>query len=734
MKFKIIKIILLVIVVLIIAVLAFGPMIAVNQLEKNSKEWVGRKLTIGDFSLNYFTGTVEVDGFVMFEADDKTPFVAFDTLYINTEPYQLFSNELVVEEVGLKGLRTYVTHRDSLFNFDDLIAFYAKKPDSLETEEEPIDTNLEEGDPMVIKVSNIHINAKELSYKALVLNHETKLVNLNLVVPFISFNAEGGSHAGVQFDLADNGHFGINLDFNPDSSDFHADIDISNLNLASYYVYAEHELNISDLQGIFATHLLIDGSLDEIEKTIVAGNIQLKDFEVDDIKQQKLVGVELLNLGLGKIDSYNQRFVIDSLRIYKPFVDIELLENGTNFDHLVKEKKDTLKEVAKLEETPDTLSKREVDLYYAVHTFIIDDAVIEFTDHTTPRLFKYHLSAINMSAKDITSDANWVKTHLDMLLNNRGKMKVEFGFNPMKPMDMDVDYVLTNFQLSDINIYSEMNTGYPFVYGDMFYYSQTTIRDGIINSENKLRINDVELGDKVEGWKSIPIKFALFLLKDKNGDVVLDVPVRGDLNNPDINIKKLVWTTLKKTIIKVASSPVDFLSGFAKVDPKDIKTIEFQYGDTTLSNRVQHQLDMLIKLEEAKPGLIIRMAYFNDIEQEKDAIAIFEAGKIFSKEKGKDYKPNENEFALFLREKTMSIDVNENDSIIVSYSSRKLVGKHYLDSLYTNYSTKRIFKIEEYLHQQNDSTQIGIQSYNASSPKNVGSIPMFEMKYSIEDE
>ncbi len=145
MKFKIIKIILLVFVVLIIAVLAFGPMIAVNQLEKNSKEWVGRKLTIGDFSLNYFTGTVEVDGFVMFEVDDKTPFVAFDTLFINTEPYHLFSNELVVEEVGLSGLRTYVTHRDSIFNFDDLIAFYTKKSDSLETEEEPIDTNIEEG-------------------------------------------------------------------------------------------------------------------------------------------------------------------------------------------------------------------------------------------------------------------------------------------------------------------------------------------------------------------------------------------------------------------------------------------------------------------------------------------------------------------------------------------------------------------------------------------------------------
>ena len=223
MKFKIIKIILLVFVVLIIAVLAFGPMIAVNQLEKNSKEWVGRKLKIGDFSLNYFTGTVEVNGFVMYEADDSTAFVAFDTLIIDTEPYRYFSNEIVVEEVGLVGLRTYIELRDTSFNFDDLVAFYSAT-DSVEIEEEPIDT-IEE-DPFIIEVSNIHLNAREISYNEVLLQHETKMVNLNLIVPYISWNAEGGSHAGVEFDLADNGHFGVDLDFNPDSSDFHADIKI----------------------------------------------------------------------------------------------------------------------------------------------------------------------------------------------------------------------------------------------------------------------------------------------------------------------------------------------------------------------------------------------------------------------------------------------------------------------------------------------------------------------------
>ncbi|MCK5855952.1 MAG: DUF748 domain-containing protein [Bacteroidales bacterium] len=726
MKFKAWKIIILTFIVLIVAVLAFGPMVAVNQLEKNSKEWVGRKLDIGDLSLNYFTGTLTITQFTMYEADDKTTFIAFDTLLINTEPYHLFSNELVVEEVGISGLRTYITRRDPVFNFDDLIAFYSQT-DSLNVEEEPVDTTLQK-DPMVIKISNIHLNAKELSYTALILEHETRLVNLNLIVPYISLNAEGGSHAGVQFDLADNGHFGIKLDFNPDSSDFHADIKIDELNLANYYVYAEYELNISALKGMFATHLIFDGNLNEIEKTLVKGNINLKDFALHDTKEQKLVGLENLIIGIAKIDNYNQRYIIDSVRLSRPFVNLELLDEGTNFDNLLKVREDTTIKVVVKKEVADTIPPRAKDLYYSVRSFIIDDAVIEFKDHTTPKLFTYHLSAINMLAKDITSDAEWVKTHLDMLLNNRGKMKVEFGFNPMKPMDMDVDYVLTNFQLSDINIYSEMNTGYPFVYGEMFYYSDTKIRDGKIVSENKLRINDVELGEKVKGWKSIPIKFALFLLKDKNGDVVMDVPVRGDLNDPEINIKKLAWTTFKKAIFKVASSPVDFLAGFAKIDPNDIKTVEFAYLDTTLSNHVQHQLDMLIKLEEAKPGLKIKMAYVNDVKKEKALISVNEVGKEFNVVNKSDFTKKDEEFVAYIKAQTLK------DSIDIETDCMLLVGQYKVDSLYQNYSTKRIEKINNYLHSKNDSTQIRIEPLHRSLPKNIGSIPMFEMKYSVEDE
>ena len=47
--------------------------------------------------MNYFTGTVKLIDFKMFESDDTSIFVSFDTLVIDAEPYRLIRNEIVLE-------------------------------------------------------------------------------------------------------------------------------------------------------------------------------------------------------------------------------------------------------------------------------------------------------------------------------------------------------------------------------------------------------------------------------------------------------------------------------------------------------------------------------------------------------------------------------------------------------------------------------------------------------------
>lgn len=95
-------------------------------------------------------------------------------------------------------------------------------------------------------------------------------------------------------------------------------------------------------------------------------------------------------------------------------------------------------------------------------------------------------------------------------------------------------------------------------------------------------IENVEIGEKQGGLHELPLKFAIFLLKDREGVIDLDVPVSGDLKDPEVNIGKIAWNTLKNLIVKTLAAPYDWLAKLVGVDPKDIQTIEFAYGDLSL--------------------------------------------------------------------------------------------------------------------------------------------------------
>jgi hypothetical protein len=414
--------------------------------------------------------------------------------------------------------------------------------------------------------------------------------------------------------------------------------------------------------------------------------------------------------------------------ISEPYVYFELDSNSNNLIEIF-DLNSNAEDSADVEQSVsienDTLEGKP--LIYAINNMHIEEGVIDYTDNLTGTPFKYNLSELSLNTDSIKSTSEWIELYTQMLLNKRGKLVAEVGLNPGNPMDIELNYVITDFQLSDLNIYSRHYMGFPIIYGQMYYKSTTHIRDGQLQSENRLVIEHAELGNKSGGLHDLPLKFALFLLKDRDGVIDLDVPVRGDLKDPEVDIGKIVWNTFKNLIVKVAAAPFDFLAGLVSVDPKDIQAIDYAYGDTTLSDKIGKQLDILLELEQKKEGLDIELIYFNDIEKEKDQVAIDSVGRLYKLKSGKEYKLDDPEFEEFLSRESGS------DSIDIAKSARMMVTEQVLDSIVHVYALTRKQNLEQYLTSKNDSTQIRFILSNPESPKNVGATPTFEVKYSMKD-
>ena len=711
---------LIVLSVSIILLLILLPGIAKKYAVNHSKELVGRQIALDKLKINYFTGTVKLTDFKMFESDEKEVFVSFDTLLIDTEPYRYLRKNLVIEQFYLKGLKAKVIQNDTIFNFDDLVTFFTTPEDTV-----PKDTTASE--PLHFQLSNIELKGAEFVYDNRTINNTTKLNDLSFYIPYIGWDQKEKSEAGLRFAFKNEGYLESSVDIDPVGGDFEANIAVYHLYLDAFQNYVTASANINSVEGMLNSNLAITGNINEPDKAIVSGSMEVLDFLMKDEQDKKFLGAKKLECILKSIDYFNSSYIVDSLVFSEPYVYFRMDSATNNFFEIfnISTEEDS---VPQAESKPSKPSNSSDSLFYGINHLIITNGTVDYADNLTGEIFDYHLSDIKMNADNILSSSEWIKINSKMLLNKRGKLVAEVGFNPLNPNDIILDYTIKDFQLSDLNIYSKYYMGSPIVYGDMYYKGHTEIIKNQLKSENKLIIQNVELGEKSGGLYDLPMKFALFLLKDKNGIINLDIPVRGDLNNPSVSIGKIVWNTFKNLIVKVASAPVGFLADLISVDPKDIESIEYSYLDTVFTSQKKGQLDLLLELEQKKEGLKIELVCFNDIETEKNQIAVNEAGKLFMSNTGKDYRSNEKDFIEFLREETMS------DSLGIVEASNKLVPAAVVDSISFLFEQTRKNSLEKYLHTKNDSTQIRFIEYDPKSPKNVGSIPQFETKYSLTDE
>jgi hypothetical protein len=706
--------------VFVLLALMLLPLVIRKVAISKSEDWIGRQIDLKKFRVNYFTSKLTLLGFKLFEKDGSSIFSSFDTLIIDLKPYRLISNELVVEQFYLQGLHTNIVMQDSSFNFDDLLM--QAEGDST-TSEDPA-----QGASYAMKFSNLELKGAFISLRDAAIDEQMELKNFDFFIPYIAINEENKSEAGLKFDFKNGGFFQSKIDINPAQGDFEADILIDSLDISGYNSFVRKYVDIGAFSGVTDIELIINGNVQHPEQARLTGALALNDFELSDHSERKLCAVETCRVTLKDIDPDASRFEIDSILIGGSYLYFEMYDSTNNLAEYAQKILSTnpgTDDSTQVASTPPT----EISPSYAVNSLRMEDGRLEIVDKRTGDPFKYLLSELHLEADSISNTSSWVTANAGMLLNERGNLVAEAGFDPSNPMNLEVDYTITDFMLSDLNIYSNHYMGFPILYGDMYYKGHTEISKGQIESDNKLIIRNVELGDKKGGLYDLPLKFALFLLKDKNGVINLDLPVRGDLSDPSLSVGKIVWNTFKNLIIKTAAAPVKLLSGLVNANNTDLEVIEYAFLDTVLSEGRQDQLKLLLDLERQKPELEIELVYFSDTTLEQREIAVALVGQKYDKGgRSRNHNEDKEQFEAYVLKRVNS------DTLSLPQACEQLADAKLLSSLRTTFDKKRLNQVKEYLQAMNDSTAIQVHYAKPQSPKNIGLPPRFEIKYGLKEQ
>ena len=559
--------------VLFLALCLLAPRIAKGYVESHSKELVGRRVQIESVSFNPFRFSVSVKGFAVFEKDDSTKFAAFREFYVNADPMRLLTGNISLSEVRLDSPFAHIQKDGDVFNFSDILGRFAS--DSANVSAGTKDSSQANPFPFGISVRQISILSGDILYDDNAVNSHIGIRDFSLRIPEVYFSNRKTS-LGVNLEFADGGTLHVKSGYAVESGDFSVDVALSKFSLSAVKPYLETALNFKELSGTVDVALSLSGNVNDVLASVAQGRISLDSALLTE-NSGKTMGVETLDVQIAEANLKEKRFVVDSVSVRGAFAHFDLFRNSDNINALLaKEKTGEKSDSAVAAKSPAADSAEQSKLDLLVKKFSVSETRFAVEDHTVPRGFRYAVSGISL--------------------------------------------VASNVALKDFSVYSEYYTGYPITAGAFGFASDNLIRDGKIDSRNNIDIYNLTVGDKPSGAKSeyeVPMKIALYILKDKDGKIAFDVPVKGNLRDPEFSYGKIVWQTVMNLMVKVALSPAKFLFGSSVPGDFsfDVAADDFtseQYGIASDWTRVLLE----------RPGAVLAIVEAFRPEEELDAFAL----------------------------------------------------------------------------------------------------------------
>ena len=178
-----------------------------------------------------------------------------------------------------------------------------------------------------------------------------------------------------------------------------------------------------------------------------------------------------------------------------------------------------------------------------------------------------------------------------------------FPFELKQNTDIKLDF--KDIDLTDITPYSGQFVGYKIKKGKLNLNLNYSVTDSKLNGSNFINFDSLTLGEKVESKDAVnlPLSLAISILSDQNNQINIDLPVEGNLDDPDFKYGGVIWAAVKKLFADITLAPFRFLGNALGLGSKDLSSIDFLAGSSELISSETPKIADFIKLTGSKPKM-----------------------------------------------------------------------------------------------------------------------------------
>ena len=206
-------------------------------------------------------------------------------------------------------------------------------------------------------------------------------------------------------------------------------------------------------------------------------------------------------------------------------------------------------------------------------------------------------------------------------------LKIAGAINPLsEDAFTDVTISLGGMDLTAQGPYSSKYVGYGLSKGKLSLDLKYKVSQKLLEAENKVVVDQLTFGEKVDSPDaiSLPVSLAVALLKDRNGRIDIDLPIRGDLKDPDFKYGKAVLSVLLNLLTKIVTSPFTLIGSLMPGggDQESLQFVAFQPGSAALPMEEMKKLEVLAKGLDERPGLRLDITGTADPMLDRQAIGM----------------------------------------------------------------------------------------------------------------
>jgi hypothetical protein len=561
------------------------PWLATGFAFNTMADDLGRDLRIGAVRTNPFTLTLEVEDLALDDIDGHE-LIGFERLFVDVAAWSsLFEWTAVIPAARLEGARVHEEQFDSgETRLTRLLAEFERRPLPRTGPEGAIIRPVQTGPTAPIALHDIDFSLDDF------------ILADDAVSPF---------QVSGRLDLGGEFAFDGEVQLLP-GLDLAGTLDVDGLALALAEPFVQRFAHVRvDSGSLSAEGELRSGPGDPLT---YAGSARIDALDIierdggEDVVGWQALTIDEIDFRLGE-----RSLAVAIIRLDQPWARVFIDEDrSTNLGELLVEQP----------AGPELAPEEEIESFdIVIGGTRFDGGVLAFTDHSLPLPFGTRVHELSGGISRLSPGQEGPsRVALEGLVGEYGEARISGELNPWNPLSRTrADLVFRNLEIPEWTPYVVQFAGRRIDTGRMDLDLGYVLDDGRIDASNNIVLRDLTLGEAFEhpNATDLPLGLAIALLKDSEGVISVDIPVQGDVNDPEFSFGPAIRQALTDILQEIVTSPFSLLASIigadAEADPDELAKVAFAPGSSEVAPPQRERLDRLRAALEKRPALALNL-------------------------------------------------------------------------------------------------------------------------------